>query len=380
MDDLRSTNVSYSTPLAGITPTLRPTDYWSFGSYPDPDGIKALRLSLYGVVIPFVSVIGILANFLNIVVLSRLVKLKQASIYDILLAMAVADLCICGSYLVNSALLFMRADPILGARQPDQNTLGSAAYIIYLSVDPIANVSGFISNWCTVVMAAFRFIAVYFPLHASQWCTRHRARIAVVAVTVTTLVVTLPSRLMLIARNAGFDSVPAQHLDAYVSIVHPVINDLVPWLLCVILMSLLLVSLRRKTIAVDASHGRKNRTRKHHSKLTVLLVCTAAWFVATTAPSTASIILSSAGDPVLSRSASFTRLFLAGQVLVLMNFTGNFFFYSCMNKKYRQQLRELLPAHILPQWSKWSQWKSKKLYSSSSSTYVRPACTAETQA
>ncbi|VEL10360.1 unnamed protein product [Protopolystoma xenopodis] len=121
---------------------------------------------------------GILANLINVTVLTRSWMVYSTNVY--LTAVAVCDL----AYLVFSALFSLQ----LYARMRTSWLYMNALPFIYGSANSFSNTT----TWLTVGFTVERYIAISSPIWGHRMCTRRRAR-TVVYVTVTIcLLLTLP--------------------------------------------------------------------------------------------------------------------------------------------------------------------------------------------
>lgn len=102
----------------------------------------------------------------------------------------VADLLTMVFYIPYAAYFYCYA-------RPDEHGRHAPGWIRYLLFNNGLNITAHTTAmWLTVSLAVFRYFAVCHPTVGSRVCTLHRARIAVVAVVVSTIVFCSPNYLM----------------------------------------------------------------------------------------------------------------------------------------------------------------------------------------
>jgi len=131
---------------------------------------------------------GSTSNAMNIAVLTRRALISPTNL--LLTALAVADLLTMVFYIPYAAYFYCYARPDNSSRHP-------AAWIRYLLVNNGFNITAHTAAmWLTVSLAVFRYVAVCHPTIGSRVCTLRRARIAIVAVVVSTVVFCWPNYTM----------------------------------------------------------------------------------------------------------------------------------------------------------------------------------------
>ncbi|VDP65199.1 unnamed protein product [Echinostoma caproni] len=130
---------------------------------------------------PPICIIGIVANLLNIVVLTRAWMSSSTNIY--LTAVAVLDLL----YLVLSLLFSLWFHPELQIYEAFARAI--------LLIRSTANLCSNTTTWLTLCFTMERFVAVSYPILGRRICTQRRARCAVVCIVMFSFVITLPDYL-----------------------------------------------------------------------------------------------------------------------------------------------------------------------------------------
>ncbi|KAA0197981.1 FMRFamide receptor [Fasciolopsis buskii] len=139
-----------------------------------------VTICLKGLFAP-ICIVGIVANSLNIVVLTRAWMSSSTNIY--LTAVAVIDLL----YLVLSLLFSLWFHPQMQVYE----TFARATTLIR----PSANLCSNTTTWLTLCFTMERYVAVSYPILGRRICTQRRARCAVVCIVIFSTVVTLPDYL-----------------------------------------------------------------------------------------------------------------------------------------------------------------------------------------
>lgn len=141
--------------------------------------------------VPIVAIFGILGNALNLAVLTRkrlqrkMADRLETSAHAGLVALAASDALVCLTYAAVSLLLRFQSK-VYGRDQ--------SLVILYFDVyrEPLLNVFQLTSTWLTVVMAVERYVAVCRPLQARSVISLTGTRVAILSVSVASLVCNLP--------------------------------------------------------------------------------------------------------------------------------------------------------------------------------------------
>jgi hypothetical protein len=140
---------------------------------------------IHGYLAPIICVFGVVANILNIVVLTR--KNMQTSTNVILTGLAISDGLTMAAYIPYALLLYVihgtKITPIRDTYQVAQFQMGYALFSVVVHS---------IAIWLTVTLALFRYIFIRFPRLGAQYCNIHKAKIAVVANVIVVTLVCVP--------------------------------------------------------------------------------------------------------------------------------------------------------------------------------------------
>lgn len=157
--------------------------------YAGADGLFHLNewyRQYHGYLAVVVCVLGIIANILNIVVLTR--KNMVSSTNCILTGLAVSD----GLTMVAYLPFALRFYCLYGTEPSvERNTLGAIRFMLFYACFSV--VVHTVSIWLTVTLAVFRYIFISHPRRGSVLCSLKRAKLAVFIVYVVTLIVCIPN-------------------------------------------------------------------------------------------------------------------------------------------------------------------------------------------
>ncbi|CAG2110456.1 unnamed protein product, partial [Medioppia subpectinata] len=119
-----------------------------------------------------VCVFGIIANVLNIIVLTR--KNMISATNSILTGMAVSDMCVIASYIPFAIHNFIRTE----TDEEVVNAYGWALFTLFHAHFTV--ICHTISIWLTVILAFWRYLAIRSPQNSKTWCSMKRAKYAIV--------------------------------------------------------------------------------------------------------------------------------------------------------------------------------------------------------
>ncbi|OWF44055.1 sex peptide receptor-like [Mizuhopecten yessoensis] len=141
---------------------------------------------IHGYLAAIVCVFGVIANILNIVVLTR--KNMQTSTNVILTGLAISDGVTMAAYFPWALWMYI----IYGTDvSPKRDTLECARFQMWYAIFSVIVHS--ISIWLTVTLAVFRFIFIRFPRRGTRYCNIQRAKLAVVIVVIVVTIVCIPN-------------------------------------------------------------------------------------------------------------------------------------------------------------------------------------------
>ena len=140
--------------------------------------LATTRFVVQRVLMPIVIALGIVANMINIAVLTR--RSMKSSTNHYLSALAVYDVL----YLALVFVIILRHYAVVAS---------SAWYTRYwLYVMWLSNTCSNTAVWLTVTFTVERYIGVCHPMRGKVWCTPRRARVVIVIVCLAAAVITFP--------------------------------------------------------------------------------------------------------------------------------------------------------------------------------------------
>lgn len=356
----------YSTPIMG--------NYVS-----NVDAIPELKLfevwykPIHGYLAAIVCVFGVIANVLNIIVLTR--KNMQSSTNVLLTGLAISDGLTMVAYFPWSLIMYV----IHGTEvNVDRDTYLCAEFQLGYAIFSVIIHS--VSIWLTVTLAVFRYVFIRFPRRGAHWCTIQRAKLAVVLVVVAVGVVCLPNSVTYKIFEAPSYQFP--------NLVDSGVNGTVYWvdvkrdtqfnrffqrfnfwvqaifirlLPCALLtlFSILLVKTmrdaekrRKKLISkVNAKEGERTPTsgnskrQRKSNRTTKMLLAVVGLFLLTETPQGIMNVLSVLIDKFFDRVYSPVGDLI--DIITLINSGINFVLYCIMSKQFRDTFVRIFLRHLL---------------------------------
>ncbi|KAH3886489.1 G-protein coupled receptor dmsr-1-like [Dreissena polymorpha] len=143
---------------------------------------------IHGYFAAVVCVLGVLANILNIIVLTRKNMISSTNI--ILTGLAISD----GLTMVFYLPFAIQSYVIYGSEPSvERDTIHNARYTLTYAIASVTLHS--ISIWLTVTLALFRYVFIRFPRIGAQHCNIQRAKTAVCAVVIGITIVCIPNSI-----------------------------------------------------------------------------------------------------------------------------------------------------------------------------------------
>ncbi|VDN98117.1 unnamed protein product [Rodentolepis nana] len=352
------------------------------------DGIYKIRtyyarLIFAKILTPIICTIGIVVNIINIIVLTRSWMKSSTNVY--LTAVSVSDM----MYLFFSLLFTLYVYPAF-------NT--SAIYMYALpTFRGIANLFSNITTWLTLSFTIERFINISYPIFGHRVCTRGKAKRIVLGVCIIAFILTFPDFLQsrikppldsngTLIPGGRYEQTDSDYAPVLRNIGYVYINQLafviLPFILLAVFNSLLIQKgleakrtrqgmskqkLDRHPKAQYASKGleiakscltatvavaqiRNNSTRKaifsEQQRITVMLISIVVAFLILQTPSTViSIAIHILTEEQKADENFFSILVVVSNisnVLLFINATLNFVFYSLFSVKFRTTCKTIL--------------------------------------
>ncbi|CAG2163501.1 unnamed protein product [Oppiella nova] len=149
-----------------------------------------------------VCVFGIIANVLNIIVLTR--KNMISATNSILTGMAVSDMCVIASYIPFAIHNFIRTE----TDEEVVNAYGWALFTLFHAHFTV--ICHTISIWLTVILAFWRYLAIRSPQNSKTWCSMKRAKYAILCAYILVPCSCLPLFLSFTISEFDIESKPNQ--------------------------------------------------------------------------------------------------------------------------------------------------------------------------
>ncbi|XP_059834629.1 probable G-protein coupled receptor 139 [Hypanus sabinus] len=307
-------------------------------------GLGYVRVIYYS----FLLCLGLPANILTVIILSRLVARRQKSSYNYLLALAAADIFIL-FFIVF--LDFLLEDFILGQQMPQV-------------LDKIIGVLEFSANhtsiWITVPLTIDRYIAVCHPLKYHTVSYPARTRKVIMSVYVTCFLTSIPYYWW---PNIWTENYTSTSMHQILIWVHCFTVYLIPCSIFFVLNSIIIHKLKRKS---------NFRMRGYSTgKTTAILLTITTIFAILWAPRMVMILYHLYVLPINNGWLVHIVSDIAN-MLAFLNTAINFFLYCFISKRFRTMAAGTLKAFIKCQ-KQPVQFYTNHNFSITSSPWISPA-------
>ena len=390
--DLFSYNVTDLSQLEGLNWTLDATDSDQVETVSTEycgEGLHSFHLSyakVHGYVSLVVCIFGMLANTLNIIVLTRKDMISPTN--AILTGLAVADNLVMIEYIPFTVYMYL-----LGQRPLSEKF--SYPWTVYVLIHAhVTQVFHTISIWLTVLLAVWRYLSVAHPLYARNRCTLDRALLATVIAYVCSPVLCLPHYLTftiqeklveapsLSAANAtesvtlyflGTSELAKAHNGLLENVNFWTYSVLVKIIPCIALtiLSLQLIralmearkrrdKLKHRSMAPSSGAGNNLQValtnakgpegERHTDRTTRMLLAVLILFLITEFPQGILALLSGILGDNFFRNC-YGHLGEVMDILALINGAINFILYCAMSRQFRQTFRRLFEPRMLSKWT-----------------------------
>ncbi|XP_064467552.1 G-protein coupled receptor dmsr-1-like [Ornithodoros turicata] len=308
---------------------------------------------LHGYLSMTVCVFGIVANVLNIIVLTRRNMVSPTN--GILTGLAVADMLVITTYLPYTVYTHVLPHP------PGGGQSFSAAVFILIHAH-VSIVFHTISTWLTVTLAVWRFLAVSFPANSKKWCSMERAQWAIGSVYLSCGLCCLPvylsftvhedtEALVVPSYKVDFSNITKANdglLQTLNFWTYSVLMKLVP---CIALTGLS-VGLMRVLYEANARKKRlkaREDNNRTHDRTTRMLLAVLLLFLVTEFPSGIAALLSGIlGDDFFQNV--YMNFGEVMDILALFNSAVNFVLYCSMSRQFRKAFAALFTPRIVSKW------------------------------
>lgn len=322
-----------------------------------PESLDDLHIVYYilnGIIGSTICCFGIIANTLNISIFASMLKTQKSATITFLLVIAAADLLAMVIYLLYGIVCLLAVPrPIINKMDLTRDQAGTFPYIVYYLWYFPANVFITTSNWCTVSVMLFRFIAIYLPLKASQWCSIYRAKVVLVVIMLFSVLAIVPDcftlRLVIIPGygplffNTNLQFNRLFYYIYYITFLE-MVNSILPFVICLVLTGLLIRTLSRssKQFHVDSASTSKSTRQRDQRRISVMLLVVVLTFIICTIPSFIWRGMKRAADLKVIASDHWTMLRGIADVFLIINHSINFLIYLLTNERHRKLFYSLI--------------------------------------
>ena len=351
-ESMEPVNVTMAMTNELISSTITSTTDSYYHDTEELDGLHEFNLKyahIHGYVAVIVCSFGAIANILNIIVLTR--KHMLSSTNYILTALAISDFLIMLTYLINAAYFFIIKKPYF-----DQEHSIGWMYFILIHNHFIITCHN-LSTWLIVTLAVFRYISVCCGVTARLYTSTGRAKIAILLVVVSTILLCLPYYFLykVVAISEYYEDMTGHWIveSTFVD-EHPTYKVVMMWLFGVIikivpcvfltLLSALIIikikhGIRRRRILLNQAQTVEHDVNHEHNRTTYMLMSVVILFVLTEFPQGVLAMIAAMNDYFFREV--YSALGDLMDVLVLINSAVNFILYCGMSQKFRDTFRSL---------------------------------------
>ena len=331
----------------------------SVGCSPEPITVNGLTglakfneayAGVHGYLSVVVCLFGMVANSVNIVVLTRKNMLSSTNV--LLTWLAVADLFTMLSYFPFALHFFIFKDPDL--YYFTTRYFGWICFLLFHASFSI--VCHTVAIWITIALAIFRFLYIWFPTRGATYCSLARAKLAITATIVSTVICLVPNYIINVNEtmeycNPHTNQSETIHTIVYRSMkqkefqilenvnywVQAIFVKLIPCIMLTILTVLLIVAMHRaykKRMALK-NQGKKDESDKHneHNRTTLMLFTVVVLFLITEFPQGVLTLMSSLNKEY--HQQIYENLGNLLDMMALLNNSINFVLYCTMSRQFR---------------------------------------------
>lgn len=320
----------------------------------DPYGADVLQfyLILNGLSGSMICCFGIIGNIFSIVIFSRMSRAFSSSTNIILLAIAVTDLMVLSLYILyDFVCIVLPPSPIIDFHHIQKKHVGTFMYFLYYTWLYPANMFITASNWCTVSVMVFRFIAIYFPLKACQWCTPTRAKIVLVIITILSILSVIPDCFTIhlipingygfyitdteLARDRTFENV-------YQITFLETVNSPLPFTICFVLSGLLIRTLqqRQQSLGMESTGGSKRQ--RNQRRISIMLIAIVISFIICTIPAYVWRGMKHGVRSGRIKQGTWVMMRGVADIFLIINHSAKFLIYIFTNIMFRKSFSSLL--------------------------------------
>ena len=311
-------------------------EYCKFLQEQHPDAIFAMKINLHISLV--LVIIGLLGNFMNVLVMFKSMRKHTSSIY--IVTLAVSDSTFLILQFIQSLL------PVLGCFH-FSDPLNFRIIYNAASCKVVMFLYNLVANYSSLLILCFtveRFIAVYKPMKVKQLCTMKRTRLTCVISIVIISVYVVPYNFLMI----GLDST-LRRCTVYPKWIspHSVINvvelaffRVIP-VFVIAVMNIFIIYKVVRHVSLSAELARRDQDNRS-KQLTLILILISTSYIVLCVPdliTAAYWYFLVSKDKVATYSKEFWILYKSTQTLYTAAFAINFYLYVLGSRMYRQIMR-----------------------------------------
>lgn len=308
-----------------------------------PGGRVDLKATLViaHIILPIICACGILGIILTIIVLSHKNMCTSTNCY--LMALAIADL-----------LFLVLLIPRLAENQLEADTQSYYTYQIYAAYSAdIGNMCLLASIWVTVMLALERYIAVCKPFLAAKLCSVSRARMFIVSIFVTAVLVRVVNFWQYKVHYYSNGNVSVHFLKhtefsyhqfwhIYALLVDVFLASVIPFVILLVTNILLIQAVRRSTRYLQrnqlAAPKSTSAVQREELQITIMLISVIIVFFICQAPYVIYVAIASMNKNNMMTSGFFLFKDITMLLLTLKS-AVNFILYCWFSERFRATLK-----------------------------------------
>ncbi|XP_035825012.1 FMRFamide receptor [Aplysia californica] len=304
--------------------------------------VRVWRATMYGIGGSCICCIGVVCNFISILVLANFKNKSSAPV--LLICLAVSD----SLYLLS--MMFLETIPIFTNEYIGpgyRHNLMPFFCVLY----PVPLISQCLSIYLVVTITLERYTVVARPFHAHKICNLRNALITVVCLTVLVLIYHVPIYLAFECNHGWYNRTQSNitkfertdfgqgrfYNEVYYKWINPAVTFVLPFLTLLCFNSMMLRALWRDR---NATSGAQNRMRHERRLGKMVLVMTSVFFLFELMAAV-SFILVTRADRYTQISRHSVRFTAISDLGLLINSAINFLIYCGTGKKFRDIFRHL---------------------------------------
>ena len=310
--------------------------YCNFLQKQHPDAILALKINLH--ISLFLVTVGLLGNFMNVLVMFKSMRKHTSSIYIVVLALSDS------TFLILEFIISLL--PVLGCYHFSYplnfriiNNAVSCKVVMFLY-----NLAANYSSLLILCFTVERFIAVYKPMKVKQLCTMKRTRVTCVVSLITISLCVLPYNFLMIGLDSSLRrcTVNPKWISSHsaINVAELTLFRVVP-VFVIAVMNIFIIYKVVRHVPMSAELARRDWNKKSR-QLTVILILISTSYIVLCVPDLITAVYWSvlvSKDKVATHSREFWILYKSTQTLYTAAFAINFYLYVLGSRMYRQIMK-----------------------------------------